>query len=172
MSDNGRSIKIYDIISHVSSPCGLGINIRGACDILHVGANCLRSRPSYGKRDTTTLVHYEHHNYVPLRLIDISNSMYLSTAARAGFSGTGTEKTLQISTSWNGKKRVIDCVHQHTCVHVNFSDISTLLLRNGLWNDGANNYFSFYYFKMQALSSYIRACPDRKSFAIFSHKRI
>lgn len=63
-----------------------------------------------------------------------------STASLLGFFATGTDEHTQPAMRCNRMKRFIDRVYEHTCAHAIFSDIRTVLLRNGMWNDAFNDY--------------------------------
>lgn len=55
--------------------------------------------------------------------------------------------------NWPQIRRIVDKVHKHVCVHSTYSDMRTLLQRNKLWNDQAQNY----------LSQIVSECPDCKA---------
>lgn len=98
-SDQNRPINICHIIVDGSYPWVLGRNINRLCEVLNVGANCLRFSPtgSEDSRDTMTLVDHQHHRYLQINRVDTSlkhvfryyiwsyrNSMCCSTSDELG----------------------------------------------------------------------------------------
>lgn len=138
MPDNGKPVEICHIIVGGSSPWLLCRTRFRMCYILHVAANCLRFPPSYGKSDTISLGDFDHHSYVPLKLVDLSPS----TAILSGFRATGTNKAVKTSMSWYRIKWVIDRVHERTCGQAQFPYIKPLVVINGLWNEAENHYLA------------------------------
>lgn len=65
-----------------------------------------------------------------------------ATSTLDGFRATGTQTAAKPAMSWVRIKRVVDRVHEHTCGHAKYSDINTLLVRDGLWTEAVNQYLT------------------------------
>lgn len=86
-----------------------------------------------------TLLHHRHHNYVRISLVNTGTLKSLSTPTLPGLSGTVTQTAGQPVISLVRINRVIYRDHDHTIGPAKYSDIITLLVRNGLWTNVVNH---------------------------------
>ena len=144
-SNAGRSVVIRHLVIDGSSQWVIGRNIVRKCNLLYDQQNILQL-PAYtdsGEREFIPLIDDDMHSYIAYEMFapneiklseQVHKSMYCATA--------------QIPFDQNSElsfpklKKIVDTVHRHVCGHASFSDIKTLLDRNGIWNADTEKYLS------------------------------
>lgn len=91
-----------------------------------------------------------HHSYV---LLDRFVKPDIKSPSLACLIAAPSAGASEILDNWATLRRVVDRVHCHTCGHVTYSDMRTLLMINCLWNDHVQQY----------LASTVAECRDCKA---------
>ena len=143
-SDTKSTISIRDIAVDGSRPWVIGRNVTRKCDIVHINGNHIRFPPENGLSDTTTMIDFDQHSYIPLSSVDFSSQVSPPVFCLAGFTAQMDDdpdtSAPDSNRSWPQLKRIVDRVHEHTCGHSTFSDIRSLLSRNQLWSPAVEHY--------------------------------
>lgn len=160
VTDSSSLIAVRHIVIEGSSQWILGRNITRRCNIIHLDRHVLQLPCS--KSEYISLIDFNRHSHVSLDRFIPQNTLsqvvssYVSNPTEPI---TAPDKTSNIITdvnrfpissehtkhslsSWDSVKKLVDSVNRHVCGHSTFTDMRTLLLRNGLWNDGVQHYLS------------------------------
>ncbi len=144
-SKNNNDVNIRHLVIKGSSQWIIGRNATRPHDIIHVGAHELRFKIN-GKHDALTMVDYNRLSYIPISSVNRKINTSPGIDSLAGFSAEIEDMTSKITKSdkheWSTVKRIVDKVHNHVCGHSTYSDMRTLLERNGFWNNAVQHYLT------------------------------
>ena len=144
ISDSGSTITIRHVVISGSSPWVLGRNITRKCDLVHLDGNFIRFPPTDGLCNTLSMINIDEHSYVTISCSSQMPVASPSTHTLAGYRAQ-LDSLAQLPVdqrSWPQLKRIVDRVHSHTCGHASYSDIRSLLERNGLWTPAVSHYLN------------------------------
>ena len=141
-SDQGAEVQIRHLIISGSSQWFIGRNITSHCDIVHTDGNILRlpNRDDNVEFFSISLIDSDMHTYIPHEIFVSKKTSSLPATTKAMFCATATIDTPETNMPQAKTKTIVDRVHQHVCGHSNFSDMRTLLQRNGIWNRSIEDY--------------------------------
>lgn len=142
LSDSGNHIYVRHIIVDRSSSWVLGLNLTRKCDLIHLTGNHIRLPLPDGSYDTISMTTKTIAIYRSLPFYHpFPNHLLISQLA--GFTATVNLPSQNTSyRPWAEVKRIIDRVNNHTCGHVTYSDMKSLLHRNNLWSPSAMKYLT------------------------------
>lgn len=151
----GNTINIRHLVTEGSSQFVIGRNVTRPFDIIHIGAHEIRFDEVDEVRDAISLIDHNRLSYIiinsAIRKKPVSPPIFTSSGFSATIADTGENKTdFEKKLSWTETKRIVDKVHHHVCGHSPYSDMRTLLTKNGLWNSVTQHY----------LSNVVKSCKD------------
>lgn len=143
---NNCLISVKHLLIKGSSKWVMGRNLTRKCTINHMTGNeiCLPNGT-----DSLPLVDDRFHSYVLLERFTKTATQPSPSISTLSCAAATPRETAALR-DWPSTRRVIDKVHRHVCGHASFSDIRTLLQRNGMWSLNAQKY----------LASVVRDCAD------------
>ena len=108
------------------SPCIVGQNITGTCDIVHLERPFIRILTRNGSYEKMSLIDHERHSYIPFCIVDVKKNSNHRISNLAGFSASEPDNRA-VDLDWKAVKKCIDRFHHHTYGHATIIDVKTLL---------------------------------------------
>lgn len=136
-SQNNAIVSIRHLLIGGSSSWVIGRNITRPYNMLHIGENALQLPRMKG--DKIPMIDNKFHSYIAYDRF-LSDRLSSPSLSCLSASPHATEK--RVLDSWAETRRIVDKVHRHVCGHATFSDMRTLLIRNGLWNESVQHYLA------------------------------
>lgn len=153
-TDNDAPISVRHPVIQGSSGWFLGRRVSHLCHIKRIDENALALRNGA----EFSLIDFKHHGYVHLSTFlnqDCqSPSLSCLSAVLSAMEFGKLDNQAKLS-------RVVHRVHRYTCCHASYSNTHTLLSRNRLWSDHAQQY----------LAAIVAECRDCKTASSPPHNR-
>lgn len=143
MTNHGIAVSLRHLVIEGSSQWALRQNATRKRDLSHINEHSLIV--SLSPKESTSMVDYNRHSYVPLSRFFPSHQEVTGNACVQTVMATkGPDPTLPDYnvwfTSWKDVRRSVDRVHCHVSGHATFSVIKMLLCRTNLWNNQVQHY--------------------------------
>lgn len=156
-TDSHKLVSIRHLVIAGSSNWIVGRNVTRACNIVHVGNNAIQLPHS---NDSITMIDSDYHSYIPMSALLRASSASTMTVSlcshlvnpvsirphQSQVDVAAAEKhpvnRSTVRFPWTDARRVVDRVHRHVCGHASYSDMRTLLIRNGIWSQQVQSYLA------------------------------